>query len=221
MLAVVTSAGCNPLLLLGYLSDTEDPKTNAKFPLKPAKGHEKEEVRVVVLTSCAPDDPSMMNIDRMLAAEFIQLLEKRCADNKENVKVLKSSVIDEFKRNTPNWRNMSPYEIGKKFNGANYVIDIEVLRISTVEPKSQNQLMRGRAQVAVAAFDLSKPLAEPAYNPPEMPFVYPSVAAVSINDIPASTFRQEFVRNMAKSLVNEFTAHTTNDRLNLPSADDR
>src|SRR6266545_58473 len=128
LLAVVAGAGCNPILLLGHLINSDDPKLKAEFPLKPRPQHEKQEVRVVVLTSCPPtDSPEMVGIDRLLAAEFIPLLEKRCLENKEKVVVLKSKAVDEFKKDNPNWRSMSPYDIGKHFKDADYVIDIEVL----------------------------------------------------------------------------------------------
>ncbi len=215
LLAVIAGAGCNPILLLGHLVNNDDPKLKPEFALKPKPGHEKKEVRVVVLTSCPPSAnlADWAGIDKMLAAEFIPLLEQRCAENKEKVTVLKSKPVDDFKKETPNWRSMSPVDIGKKF-GADYVIDIEVLSISIFEKGTHQQLMRGRAQVGVAAYDTSKPLPDPVFNA-ELNDLYPGAAEVSVNDEPYSTFRQKFVKHIAGKLVIKFAAHTSREKVNL------
>lgn len=214
LLAMIAGAGCNPILLLGHIFNNDDRKLTADCPLKPQPKREKEEVRVVVLTSCPPNESTeMVGIDRLLAAEFIPMLERRCIENKEKVLVLKSKPIEDFKKENPNWRSMKPYDIGKRFN-ADYVIDIEVLSISIFEPNSHRQLMRGRAQVAVAAFDMSKPLPDPIYNT-EFNELYPGPAEVSVNDVPYSTFRQNFVKHLAAKLVIKFSAHSSRDKVNL------
>ena len=214
LLAVVTGAGCNPILLLGHLINNEDNKLKADFPLKPLPTREKEEVRVLVLTSSPPSDsPEMVGIDRLLAAEIIPLLERRCLENKEKVVVKKLKLIDDFKRENPNWRSMKPYEIGKQFD-ADYVIDIEVLSINLFEPGTYRRLMRGRAQVSVAAYDMSKPLPDPVYNT-EFNDVYPGAAEVSVDDEPYSTFRQKFVKHLAARLVLPFSAHSSRQKINL------
>ena len=208
-LLVVACTGCNPILLMSYLFDNNNPKTKAEFPLKPRPKHEKEEVKVLVLTSCAPGlSPDMIGIDRLLAAEFIPLLEARCLENKENIKILKSAPIDAYKKENPEWRGQHPMEIGKYFK-ADYVIDIEVLSIGMFEPGTQRELMKGRAKIAVMAYDMSKPAKEPAYNPPESNFEYPRTHEKSRYDMPVSTFRQKFVKRIAEELVVPFAAHTT------------
>ena len=210
VLVVAASMGCNPILLTSYLFNNADPKTQAEYPLKPRPKHEKEEVRVVILTSCAPGiSPEMIGVDRLLALEMIPLLEARCLENKEKVTVLKSAPVDKFKKDEPEWRSKHPVEIGKIFN-ADYVIDIEVLDVGIYEPGTRRELMKGRAKIAVAAYDLSKPLKEPSFNPPEFNFEYPRTHPVSSGDEPASTFRQKFVKRIAQDLVIPFTAHTSN-----------
>ena len=208
-LLVVACTGCNPILLMSYLFDNSNPKTVAEFPLKPRPKHEKEEVRVVVLTSCAPGlSVDMIGIDRLLAAEFIPLLEARCLENKEKITILKSQPIDAYKKDNPEWRGQHPMEIGKFFK-ADYVIDIEVLSIDIYEPGTRRELMKGRSKIAVMAYDMSKPLKEPSYNPPESNFEYPRTHPVSRYDMPVSTFRQKFVKRIAEELAVPFAAHTT------------
>jgi hypothetical protein len=209
-LGVIAGMGCNPILMTAYLFNNDDPKMPADFALKPQPKHEKEDVKIVVLTSCAPGiTPEMIGVDRLLAAEFIPLLEARCRENKEKVTVLKSAPIDEYKKNEPEWRNQHPTEIAKHFK-ADYVIDIEVLDIEMFEPGTRREQMKGRAKVAVAAYDLSKKLKEPAYNPPEFNFEYPKTHMVSRFDEPPSTFRQKFIKRIAADLVLPFTQHKAN-----------
>jgi hypothetical protein len=213
-LALVAGMGCNPILLTAYLfNGAEDPKNPAEFPLKPRPKHEKDEVRVVVLTSCVPGiSTDMIGVDRLLAAELIPMLEAKCVENKEKIKVLKSAPIDTYKKDNPDWRKQHPMDIGQHFN-ADYVIDIEVLDISIYEPGTSRRLMRGRSKVAVAAYDMSSKLRDPAFNPPEFNFTYPRGHEVSVDEVPASTFRQKFVKRIASDLVIQFTAHKSDTKV--------
>lgn len=212
--ALFTGTGCNPILLLAYLFNNNDPKIKADFPLKPREKHEKEEVKVVVLTSSVPGlSPDMIGVDRLVAVEFIQQLEKRCQENEEKVKVLKSQPVDAYKRENPDWRRQSPYDIGKHFK-ADYVIDIEVLDITLFDPGSR-ELMKGRARVKVGVYDLAKPLKDPAYDPPEYNFDFPRGREVPMHEMSLNTFRQQFIKRMAQDLILPYTAHTTNQKLNI------
>jgi len=214
LMLFVSLMGCNPLLLTAYLFNQNDPRMPAEYPLKPLPKREKEEIKVVVLTSCVPGvSADMIGVDRLLAAEFIPLLEKRCVENKENVSILKSQPVDAYKKDNPDWRRQSPYDIGKHFNAA-YVIDIEVLDISLYEPGTRQELLKGRAQVAVSLFDLSKKLKDPT-EIPEFNFEYPRGHEVSRYDVPISTFRQKFIRKMAQEMVLPFSAHTSNQKVNI------
>jgi hypothetical protein len=206
-LGLVASMGCNPILTVAYLFNNDDPKMPAEFSLKPRPKHEKEEVKVVVLTSCVPDiPPEMIGVDRLLAVEFISLLEARCTENKEKVMVLKSGPIDAYKKDDPDWRSKHPTEIGKHFS-ADYVIDVEILDITLFEPGTRREQMKGRAQIAVTAYDMSKKLREPAFSPAEFNVEYPKTHMVSRFDMPISTFRQNFIKRIAKELVLPFTPH--------------
>jgi hypothetical protein len=74
--------------------------------------------------------------------------------------------------------------------------------------------MRGRAQVGVAAYDMSKPLSDPVFTT-ELPIVYPGAAEVSVNDEPYSIFRHKFVKHIAAQLVIRFSAHSSGQKINL------
>jgi hypothetical protein len=219
LLAVIAGMGCNPILFMGYLiNGQEDPKMPAEFPLKPKPEKEKEPVKVVVLTSYPlqsgdPRGADMIGADKLLAIEFISLLQARCAENKENVVIKASQIVENFKRDHPEWSRMSPNEIGKKFD-ADYVIDIEIISISISDPKDRD-LLRGRANISMACYDTSKPLDEPAYNPTELNFEYPKAYPVSRSDQPVSAFRKAFFKQMASQMVLRFSAHTSQQKVSI------
>ena len=214
---VGVSAGCNsnPIILIEYLLSDGDPKTDAEYPLKPRPKHEKEEVKVLVMTSCGgSSNADMIGVDRLLATEFIPVLEARCKDNKELVTVLKTQPLADFKRENPDWREMHPMDIGKKF-GADYVIDIEVLEFSIIEPRTNQELMRGRSTVCMKAYDMSKSLREPAFRPVDYTFEYPKTHPIDRGEKSPARFRQDFVKKMAFDLVTPFTANTAQDKVSV------
>jgi hypothetical protein len=213
--ALFAGAGCgsNPIVLIAYLLNNGDPKTPAEYPLKPRPKHEKEEVKVVVLSSCNPSfEADLVGIDRMVGSEFISLLEKRCKDNKELVTVLKTQALDDFKRKHLEWKSMHPIEIGKQLK-ADYVIEIEVLEASMYEPLSHFQLFKGQATVAVRAYDLSKQNQEPSFNPPDFNIDYPPGRPVPSDDTSPSSFRQKFTKFIAAKLVIMFADHTAEQKV--------
>jgi hypothetical protein len=214
--AVASSAGCgsNPIVLIAYLFNNGDPKSPAEYPLKPRPKHEKEEVKVVVLASGNSNcltQADLIGIDRMLGAEFISLLESRCKDNKELVTVLKTQALDDFKRKHADWKSMHPMDIGKQLN-ADYVIEIELAKVSIYDPKARD-LLKGQATIAVRAYDASKQNQDPAFSPAEYNIDYPPGRPELRDDTDITTFRQRFTKYMAAKLVILFTDHTAEQRV--------
>jgi hypothetical protein len=216
--AVFAGAGCgsNPIILVAYLLNNADPKSPAEYPLKPRPKHEKDEVKVVVLTSCDPScmsEADLIGIDRMVGSEFISLLESRCKDNQELVTVLKTQALDDFKRKHADWKAMHPIEIGKQLK-ADYVIEIEVVNVSLYEPRSHQELLKGQATISVKAYDLAKQNQEPAFSPAEFNVDYPPGRPVSRDDqMQVSTFRQKFTKFIAKQLVIPFAPYTAEQKV--------
>jgi hypothetical protein len=214
--ALFAGVGCgnvNPVVLIAYLFNGNDPKDPAKFPLKPRPKHEEEEVKVVVLTTCAQGLSSdVMGVDRALASEFIKLLQERCTENKEKVLVKRVTAIDEFKKKNPDWQGLSPVDIGKELK-ADYIIDIEVLDMTLYEEGSRKEFLHGRCHIAVTAFDLAQKSTEPAFAPPDFNLTYPSGHPMSVYDENVSTFKQKFIKRIAGELVLPFTAHSSEQRV--------
>lgn len=205
-----TGFGCgmNPFLLPQLLtSEDRESIVQAEYPLVP---HNKKnpEVKVIVLASTGPGlHPDLAGVDRMLNSEIISILDSLTKKNEEKVQVLKMTVIDNFKSDHPNWRGMKPYDIGTKY-GADYVIDVEIGEMDLYKQGSRGDFLQGRATISVAAYNLAKPLKDPAYRK-ELRFEYPRFSEIPIETrsrSEVSSFRMSFVQRIATDVALKFTA---------------
>ena len=158
---VVLLFGCagNPLVTLAYIFNNEEPKNTAELPLTPRPGKEKQPVRVLVLVSMKPgasEEGEYIGAEKTLNSDLIGVLESSCKENKELVDVLKYTTIDKLKRNNPSWRQWTA-EQWKKEVGADYMIDVELTKISTFTKGSYDMMMSGQADLTTTFYDLSKP----------------------------------------------------------------
>jgi hypothetical protein len=201
--------GMNPFLL-PYIFSGGKTKTPAEFPLTPQP--KKTDAKVVVFVSSKMGLPAdLAGVDRMLNAELIQMLDARVKENEEKVQVLKMQVIDKYKADNPNWRTESPYDIGKSF-GADYVIDVEIQEMDLYKPGSRGQWLLGHATVAVDAYDLSKPLRDPAYKQ-DFTIQYPQSEREVESRAQISQFRLQFVQRIASDISVKFSSSTPQRRV--------
>src|SRR5262245_21283217 len=202
--------GMNPFLLPYIWS--RDAKNPAEFPLTPHK--KGQDAKVVVFVSSKMGLPAdLTSVDRMLSAELIQALDVLVKSNEEKVQILKMPPIDKFKSENPNWRSSSPYEdIGKKF-GADYVIDVEIQEMDLYKPGPRKDWLQGHATIWVDAYDLSKPLTEPAYKH-EFTFEFPQGREIEKeSQAQVSAFRMKFVQRIAVDIAAKFSAAPTQKRM--------
>jgi hypothetical protein len=198
--------GANPFLLIPTIFSGGQSKMPAEYPLTPQS--KKENAKVVVLVSNKVGvHPDLVNIDRMLNAELIQLLDARVKENEEKVLILKMPRIDEYKSQNVNWRSESPYEIGKAVaEGVDYVINLEIVEIELFKPGPRRDWLKGHAVISVMAYDLSKPLKEPAYKK-DITFEYPAGREIPLeSDGQLSQFRMAFVQRIASDVSMLFVA---------------
>lgn len=212
-----TGLGCggmNPFLLPTMLFGGGEHKQPAEFPLKiPPK---KQEAKVVVFVSSATGlHIDLAGVDRVLNAELITMLDAGLKANQEKVLVLKMPKIDDFRADNPNWRSVHPYDIGKEFN-ADYVIDVEIDEMSLYKPGSRNRFLKGQASITVSAYDLSKPLKEPAFKFTYSP-EYPHGREIEIEGrdarVEVSKFRLDFVHRISADIAVKFVASTPQRRV--------
>jgi hypothetical protein len=198
--------GANPFLL-PYIFSGGESKIPAEFPL--AAHPKKADVKVVVFVSARMGlPPDLAGVDRMLNAELINALEANIKANEQKVQVLKMPKIDEYKSQNPNWRSIHPVDMGKAVaEGADYVIDVEIQEMDLFKPGSRGQWLQGRATVSINAYDLTKPLKEPAYKL-DMPFQSPGGEKEKESGYELSLFRMNFVQFIARGIAAKFTETT-------------
>lgn len=202
-----TGLGCggmNPFLLPMLWNDRKS-QVPAEFKLTPHA--KKSEAKVVVRVSARMGlPPDLSGVDRMLNAELIRILDAAVKENEEKVQVLKMLRIDEYRAQDPNWKVMHPCEFGKAVaEGTDYVIDVEINEMDLYKPGSRQQWLLGNANVSVAAYDLSKPLREPAYKQ-DFVIQFPQHEQEVLSRAQVSGFRLKFVERIASNIAVKFTA---------------
>src|SRR6266540_1521108 len=135
VLSAGLSAGCNMMALPYFLGlPGFEGKHDAKCKL--ASDDKEKEVKVLILASTGMETrPEFMRVDRDLAGMVAANLREGFKKNKEKVTLVPNSQVEKYKDDHPNWRRLDPMEIGKHFQ-ADYVIDLEVNKITLYEPGS-------------------------------------------------------------------------------------
>jgi hypothetical protein len=204
---LTTLFGCNILSLPFFILGPE-PKVEAGLK-KIANDDVEKEVTVVVLTYRALETrPELTQADRELSRLLVQGLKEGFKYNKENVRVVNPTKVDDFKADHPDWHSRGLEEIGQHFQ-ADYVIYLEMNKLSLYEPGSNNTLYRGRADISVSLIDVNKPGDGPHRK--EFATMYPTEVkgALDTADKTPLQFRQEFLQYVARHLSWLFTAHPT------------
>jgi hypothetical protein len=208
LVAVMCSFGCSLLTVPSVLFGGE-----SKQPalIKKLAADDKE-VRVVILTSTPLETrPEFLRADRDLANLIARQLREGFKANNEKAKIVSPTKVEEFKNTHPDWKRLDPSEVGGHFN-ADYVIDVEVNRLSMYEPGSSNLLFRGHAELTVSLVDVNHPDDSPDHR--ELTITFPGEVtggAISVDDKPPQVFKAEFYTRVATQVAWQFTAHPVRD----------
>lgn len=206
-LAAVLSFGCSPLTTIAFLLHKDD-KLPAEYPLKSKDkdAPKKEKVTVAILTMQHGNGGSLefAQADRQLASELAKVLPEFAKPTKQQIEVVPPSKVDQFKATNRNWRSMRASEIGKKL-GADFVLDISLSNIVIYQPGSANQIYEGRAEVSVDVHDVTDTTGEPMHY--IHPFVYPKTGFRDATSVPLSSFRLQYVGQLARELALKHVEH--------------
>jgi hypothetical protein len=209
LLLTWVSMACNPLTVPYFLFGGLDPKNDAKCKLV---GEDKKKAVKVVVFASTPLEvrPELISADRELAALLSQKLQERAKENKDNVIVASSTKVQKFKDDHPNWQSLSLEELGKRLD-ADFVIDIEINRMSLYQAGSQNTLFLGKADVSVTVVNVNKNDNGPIFHE-ECSCEYPrSQGPRPVTDTNPLAFRRAFLSRLALELSWLFTDHPTQD----------
>jgi hypothetical protein len=209
---LVLVGGCNPFLF-PFLVFGPEPKHPPEY--HHLAGKNKKEVKVVILTYMGMDmNTDLLHADREIARWFAKELVDLCEYNEEKVMVVNPAKVEEYKNKNPDWhlQHSDLSEIGKHFK-ADYVIYLEINRLSLFQPGTSNLFYRGQANMTLSLVDVKNP--DDFSTPPrELTFTYPSEARggnrVVDMDTPLTKFRADFFTALARKLAWHFTAHPTN-----------
>jgi hypothetical protein len=204
LLLVALSQGCNMQSL--YFIMPED-KTDPGMK-RLAAADKKKEVRVVILTysNKLETRPELLGSERDLTQQFAKKLQEACKENGENIVIVNPRKVEDFKSGHPAWADSDLSDVGRHFK-ADYVIYLEINRLSFFDQGDLNLLYKGHADILVSLVNMNN-----MDNPPERkPFVcsFPSEARPIPVDSenPTSRFREAFFAHIAKKLTWLFTEH--------------
>ncbi len=191
---LVAAIGCNPLATIAFLTHRDTP-VPARYPFFPKDGPKKDKVVVAVFVNqSAVNSYEFAGAEDIVASELAKRMPELAKENKRHLEVVPPAKVNEFKRKNPNWKNgISPIAWGKAL-GADYVLDIHLMKMSLYQPGSQNQLYEGRAEVHVFMYDVHRG-GEPEHY--VHAFAFPKTGFRDASSIPVGTFRKAFLERLA------------------------
>jgi hypothetical protein len=204
--AMLFVCGCNPQSLYFLFGDT------SLQPECEAFASPKHEIKVVFLTYVDTDmRPEWVRADRDVNELLIRCLKKRYEDNKDRIKVVPPGQVESFKDKNPGWHTMSMKEIGDYFH-ADYVVSIEMDRMSLYEPNSQGEFFRGMANVRVTVHDTAKPEEGRVFSK-DFTFKFPTHSPRTVFETNnPGQFRAEFLSYMVKQIARCFGRFPMEDK---------
>jgi len=204
MVLAIAGVGCNPFNLAYFLTGGPESKVDPDFRLA-TKEHE---VTVLILAySTADVQTDQVGVDRQLGVMVARQLQDRCQANREKVKIVPIHQVEKFKADHPGWKSMGAVELGKHFD-ADFVVDLELVRLGLYESGSHRSLYRGSSKIDVAVLDVRKPLDGPVLKK-SISVEYPkSRGPIPVaDDNNTDKFRDLFVNRIATEICWLFTTH--------------
>jgi hypothetical protein len=195
--------GCSfPQSLYFIMPEAKDPADLKRL----ADPDGKKEVKVVLWTYMALDPrEEFIQADRRLAAMLAEELHRLSEENKEKVTIVRPNLVEQYKSRHSNWQALEPAKVGHDFN-ADYVVSLEINKLSLYEPKANQQIYRGQTEILVSVVDMKNP-DEPQQK--EFTDRYPTEARGDMTplDITPYQFRDKFLEHVAKRLAFYFVDH--------------
>jgi hypothetical protein len=173
------------------------------------KDHSAKVPRVLILPYVSLDiaQTEFLGADGQLAEALAKQMQAQCEANQEKVTIVPWLKVKEYLSRRPNWRvDLEPDRAGEDFH-ADYVIVLDVSKLSLYEPGSHNTIYRGVADLTVLLADVKHP--DEPVEQRELHFTYPSEArpVEADMDTPPPVFKKRFFEYLGKRLAWHFIPH--------------
>jgi hypothetical protein len=203
--------GCDPaqmlnMMLTPFADFCQDPEC-------PLTVKDKESNVVIIAThDDVEDGTAFRGANDVVTRRLIALLENRYKEHKDKVKIVPFTKVQAYLNKNPDWVTKSKREIGKHFK-ADYVVFLEMGSMSMNEKGSNGTLFRGTVEINISVIDVNQDEGEGAKFEKAYACTYPLSGAKGSTDVPAATFRGEFLEHIAKDLAVEFAPFETRNKV--------
>ena len=155
-----------------------------------------------------------INVDRQLAETLGRDLKELAKSAEEKIDIVSARKVEEFKNANPSWRQMELAEIGRKFD-ADHLIYLEINQMSLYEPRSNNMLMRGQANITLTLVDVKNP--DELSKHETLSCIHPSDAPgpVPIEDMQPFQFREKFLNYVSRKMSHYFSKYPRDERYRM------
>lgn len=206
---LILLAGCSfPQSLYFIMPEAKDPAELKRLSDEDGK----KEVKVVLWTYMNLDPrEEFIQADRHLAIKLAEEIRRLCDENKEKVTIVKPNQVEQYKSRHPNWKSYELAQVGHDFN-ADYVVNLEIDKLSLYEPNANQQLYRGQTEIQVSVLDMQHP--DDLQNK-EFTDRYPAEARGDMTpfEITPHAFRDKFLDHVAKRLAFYFVDHKKRNKM--------
>ena len=155
-----------------------------------------------------------INVDRQLAELLGRDLKGLAKAAEEKIEVVSARKVEEFKNAHPSWREMELVDIGRKFD-ADHMIYLEINRMSMYEPRSNNMLLRGQANITITLVDVKHPDETPKTE--TLSCIHPSDAPgpIPIEDMQPFQFKEKFLNFVSRKMSHYFSKYPRDERYKM------
>lgn len=198
--------GCN-LLYLPFYFFTPEPSVPPKWKTLATKEKDKKVTVAIVAWSDLSAQEGLLHADREISLYLATHLNQWVKYNEENVKIVHPRRIAEFKNEHPEWKELSPREIGKVLE-VDYVIYLEIRELKLYEKGAGQELFRGRAKIQVSLANLKDEDDFESGLSREFTHTFPKSGPKPRDlDLSVPAFKEAFFNSVGRELSWWFTKH--------------
>jgi hypothetical protein len=201
---VLLAPGCDLGSLLYFVMP--DARENAKIKqLACEDGKKDPHVAILTYNTALETRSELIQADRQLTDLLAKRLLELAKENKEKLTIISPRKVEEYKNTHPDWNGQDLHTVGKAL-AADYLVYLEINKLSLYQPNSRGQFFRGQAEMSITLHDMKHP--DENTTPRHFSRSYPSDAqggAVSVFESDPVAFRERFMNYLVRELALHFS----------------